>query len=125
MHSYDVTNSESSMKTDPELFIIESLQLEDERDGVQEGDIIARMLQVAGKQRTRYYYIRTRREIEEIIPIWGRSKLRYLHITCHANKYGIHTTFDFISYRDLEKFLHLIVLVVACLFLHARWRETH
>ena len=107
------------MKTDPELFIIESLQLEDERNGVQEGDIISRMLQVAGKQRTRYYYIRTRREMEEIIPIFGRSRLRYLHISCHANKHGMHTTFDFISYRELGKILapHIFgrrVFVSAC-----------
>jgi hypothetical protein len=106
-------------KTKPELFIIESLALKDEKAGRQEGDIISRMLQLAGKTGTRYYYIRTLRELEKMIELFGDSNYRYLHISCHADKSGMGTTFDNVSYADLGKMLrpHLSnrrVFVSAC-----------
>ena len=88
-----------------QLFIIESLRLKDERKRRQEGDIISRMLHLAGKRDTLYYYIRTRRELEKIIPIFGKSKYQYLHISCHANKHSFDTTFDSVSYFDLGTML--------------------
>lgn len=107
------------VKTNAELFIIESLALEDEEDGLQEGRIISDMLHLAGKKKTRYYYIRTRRELEKIIEIFGESKHRYLHISCHAGKSRFYTTFDTVSYARLSKMLrpHLQgrrVFVSAC-----------
>lgn len=88
-------------KTKPELFIIESLTLEDEKEQRQEGDIISRMLHLAGKTETQYFYIRTKRELEEIIDLFDESNYRYLHISCHGNREGMATTFDDISYAEL------------------------
>lgn len=92
-------------KTKPELFIIESLTLDDEQAGRQEGDLISRMLQLAGKTETQYFYIRTKRELEEIIDLFDESGYRYLHISCHANLQEMATTFDPISYVELGKML--------------------
>ncbi|MBL8705967.1 MAG: hypothetical protein JNM30_14040 [Rhodospirillales bacterium] len=92
-------------KTKPEVFIIESLTLNDEKKKRQEGDLIARMLQIAGKSGTQYFYIRTRRELEEIVDEFDDSCCRYLHISCHANRHGMATTFDDISYADLGQML--------------------
>ncbi|GAJ30308.1 MULTISPECIES: CHAT domain-containing protein [Alphaproteobacteria] len=92
-------------KTKPELFIIESLDLEDEDAGRQEGEILSRMLRLAGKSGTRYYYIRTKRELEEMIDLFDESDYRYLHISCHANTRGMATTFDNISFAELGEML--------------------
>ena len=114
-------SKDSSMRTrtNAELFIVESLTLENEKDNWQEGDIIARMLQLAGKKETRYYYIRTSRELKKIIHLFGQSQHRYLHISCHANESDFSTTFDAVQYAELGKMLrpHLRgkrVFVSAC-----------
>ena len=105
--------------TKPELFIIESAYMRDEKDDLKEGYIISDMLNLAGKRKTRYYYIRTCRELEKMIEIFGKSKHRYLHITCHADESGFDTTFDTVSYAELGGMLrpHLFgrrVFVSAC-----------
>ena len=42
-------------KTTPEVFIVESLRLEDEKQKLQEGKILANMLHISGKTETKYY----------------------------------------------------------------------
>lgn len=91
------------MSTKPELFIVESLTLSDEQARRQEGEILARMLRLSGKKNTKYYYIRTERELDEIIDLFDESDYRYLHISCHANGTGLATTFDAVSYSALGK----------------------
>ena len=107
------------IKTKPQLFIIESLDLEDEKKNLREGHLISNMLHLAGKRKTEYFYIRTSRELEEMIKIFGKSRHRYLHISCHANKSEFSTTFDDVEYPELGKMLrpHLRgrrVFVSAC-----------
>lgn len=94
-----------TVKTKPELFIIESLTLDDEKAKRQEGDIISRMLHLAGKTGTQYYYIRTVRELDEMIDLFDDSHYRYLHISCHADKSGMATTFDDVPYAVLGEML--------------------
>jgi hypothetical protein len=91
--------------TKPEVFIVESLTLKDEKNNRQEGELISRMLHLAGKRETEYYYIRTKLELDEIIDLFDESGCRYLHLSCHANKTGMATTFDDISYVELGKML--------------------
>jgi hypothetical protein len=107
------------MKTKPEVFIIESLDLDDEKHERQEGQILAKLLKLSGKRDTKYFYIRTERELDEIIDLFDESEYRYLHISCHANGGGMATTFDSISYEDLGKKLQNVlegkrVFVSAC-----------
>lgn len=92
-------------KTKPEVFIIESLSIEDERDNLQEGKLISNMLEIAGKKGTQYFYIRTKLELENIIDIFDESDCRYLHISCHANSNSMATTFDDLSYSELGAML--------------------
>ena len=94
-----------SVQTTPKLFIVESLNLDDEEAERQEGDIISRMLRLAGKTGTRYYYIRTVRELKKMIGLFDESHYRYLHISCHANTSGMATTFDEVPYTDLGEML--------------------
>lgn len=92
-------------ETRPEVFIIESLRLKDESKGWQEGEIISRMLRLSGKTATRYFYIRTERELRKIVALFKRSEHRYLHISCHADRTGMATTFDSLTYAQLGEIL--------------------
>ncbi len=92
-------------KTNPEVFIVESLSLEDEAARRQEGAILSRMLKLSGKVNTKYFYIRTERELEEIVDLFDDSQHRYLHLSCHADRTSMDTTFDCISFKKLGEML--------------------
>ena len=55
-----MSKSRMSKKTLPQLFIVESLKIEDEEEHRQEGDIVSRMLRLSGKKDTIYFYIYVR-----------------------------------------------------------------
>jgi len=65
------------MTTFAEVFIIESLHPENEGNGHFEGSIISQMLRLHGKL-PKYRYVRTRKEFENAIKQFGKSKYRYL-----------------------------------------------
>lgn len=75
----------------PEVFIIESLDPDDEGNGRFEGAIISRILDMHGKA-TKYRYVRTRKQFEIAVKQFGKSRYRYLHISCHADAEGMCTT---------------------------------
>jgi hypothetical protein len=87
-------------RTTPNVFIIESLKLEDESDGHFEGRFLEHILKLAGRE-VRYFYIRTRKEFIEILDQFETSRFRYLHISCHGNRNGIALTFDELSINEL------------------------
>ena len=91
-------------RTKAQVFIVESLRLEDEREERFEGQILKRILSLSGKAAA-YYYIRTRRELTKLMPVFDRSAFRYLHISCHANIDTMATTFDPISFATLGEIL--------------------
>lgn len=86
-------------KTLPYVFIIESLNFEDEKNQAYEGEIISRILSMSNIEH-RYYYIRTKREFEHFIDEFLESNYRYLHISCHGSEDKISTTLDDISFQD-------------------------
>ncbi|WP_058050213.1 hypothetical protein [Janthinobacterium sp. Ant5-2-1] len=92
------------MKTLPEVFIIESLDPDDEGNGRCEGVMISHILRLHGKN-PKYHYVRTRAEFEKAIDEFGRSRYRYLHISAHGNQEGLCTTnqeeIDFDELGDL------------------------
>ena len=92
-------------RTSPELFIVESLTFENEEERLFEGEILSRMLNLAGKTETRYYYIRTNRELGKILELFDKSRYRYLHLSCHANRHAMDTTFDAVSFEELGEML--------------------
>lgn len=78
--------------TKPEVFIIESLKL-DEEEHYREGEAIARSLRMSLKT-PQYRYVRTARELEHFVDEFEDSNYRYLHISCHGSKSGVSTTLD-------------------------------
>ena len=79
------------MKTKPEVFIIESLDPDDEGNGRFEGSIISQILRLHGKA-PKYCYVRTRREFGKAVKRFGESGYRYLHISTHGDGEGMSTT---------------------------------
>lgn len=88
----------SSAKTQPDVFIVESLRLEDELQRRFEGYFIKDILAASGKQ-CEYYYLRTERELVEILKEFEKSKYRYLHLSCHGLPNQMDTTFDSITLK--------------------------
>src|SRR5438445_3898064 len=64
---------EHLMKTTPDVFIIESLRLDDEEKQHSEGSFISHILRLAERQ-VRYYYIRTRSKLRLREQEWARVR---------------------------------------------------
>ncbi len=92
--------------TEPKVFIIESLEFDDEEENLFEGHIISSILRLS-KIESKYYYIRTKREFIEVLGLFYDSNFRYLHISCHGgkNKDSIWTTLDEIPFQELGEIL--------------------
>ena len=88
----------------PEVFIIESLELKDENKSRYEGRILCDILTLSNKVPL-YYYIRTKRELEKLSLEFAKSKYRYLHISCHGSDRGMDTTFDKVGFDELAEIL--------------------
>ena len=90
--------------TKPRVFIVESLRFSDEKDDLFEGKIISQILALSGSQ-AQYFYLRTKKELEEVIDEFEESSYRYLHFSCHGTKTGIDLTLDDMSFHELGKML--------------------
>ena len=87
----------------PEIFIIESLEFDDERAERFEGRIISEILTLSGKH-CEYCYIRTKRELKELLnqfetsryrvssPLLPRKQEHDLHNTRRNSVYRIRST---------------------------------
>jgi len=95
----------------PEIFIIESLDFDDERAERFEGRIISQILALSGKQ-CEYCYIRTKRELKALLERFASTSYRYLHLSCHGLEGGggIATTLDDILFQEfgplIKPYLH-------------------
>jgi hypothetical protein len=87
--------------TIPKIFIIESLTFEDEKAKRFEGKFLSHILKL-GNIDFDYYYIRTKKEFQEVLMIFNSSNYRYLHLSCHGDKEGLATTLDDISYDEFS-----------------------
>jgi hypothetical protein len=93
------------MNTLAEVFIIESLDPDDEGNGRFVGSIVSRILRLHGKE-PKYCYVRTREKFFEAVEQFGNSRYRYLHISTHADPKGICTTNqDEIDFHELADIL--------------------
>lgn len=93
------------MKTTADVFIIESLDPDDEGNGRFEGSFVAHILRLHGKA-PQYRYVRTREAFEEAIGEFGESNYRYLHISSHGEPEGLATTNqDEIDFDELAEML--------------------
>lgn len=92
----------TSESTVAEVFIIESLSLIDERKNRHEGEVLADVLRMCGKNPL-YYYIRTRAELVALVEEFAASRYRYLHLSCHGGEMELETTLDEISYIEFAQ----------------------
>lgn len=74
-----------------DVFIVESLDPDDEGNGRFEGSSISHVLRLHGKNPI-YRYVRTRARFIEAISELAASNYRYLHISAHADPEGMCTT---------------------------------
>ncbi len=82
------------------VFIIESLDFDDEQKQRFEGRILKDMLVLSGKE-VEYWYVRTWKELtDDIFQRFYDSKLRYLHLSCHGSATHVSLTLDDISFRE-------------------------
>jgi hypothetical protein len=88
--------------TEANVFIIESLRLDDEKKHRFEGKFLSQILRL-GNKKSMYYYIRTKKELGKILRLFGKSDYRYLHLSCHGDETSISTTLDRISFSELNE----------------------
>lgn len=93
MSEHDMT------ETFPQLFIIESLNFENEQDDHLEGGILRDILRLSNRTAD-YMYIRTSRELEVALERFQDSNKRYLHLSCHGNDHTVSLTLDNLSFRE-------------------------
>jgi hypothetical protein len=86
------------------VFIIESLSFDDEKNNRFEGRFLSQILHLGGKESI-YYYIRTKKELEKLLKLFKGSDYRYLHLSSHGDTESIYTTLDRIPFRELAKLL--------------------
>ena len=86
------------------VFIIETLKFEDEKEDMFEGKVMSKILRLNGIE-SEYYYIRTKQEFDEIIYKFDESNFRYLHISCHGSHNSLETTLDSILFEELSEIL--------------------
>ena len=101
-------NQEDMMKETKEkaeVFIVESLELDDEVEGRLEGKVLTEMLRLGGKKPL-YFYVRRKQELKEVLQLFKESNYRYLHLSCHGNEESIFTTLDEIQFKELGMFLN-------------------
>jgi len=95
-----MNNSSIRTKTKFSLYIIESLRFEDEARR-REGKILKDILRLAD-HRVHYVYIRTKRELEEVLYKFQDSESRYLHLSSHGNEENIELTLDRVTWRAIK-----------------------
>lgn len=86
--------------TQPEVFIIESLSKEDEAAHRYEGQRLADILRLSGKN-PKYVYFQSKAEIPHLLALYRQSDYRFLHVSCHASATTLLTTNDEIPYTAL------------------------
>jgi hypothetical protein len=93
------------MNTYPDVFIIESLDPDDEGNGRLEGTIISHVLRLHQKQ-PQFRYVRTRDQFAEALQEFESSAYQYLHISAHGHRRGLVTTnLDEITSTELASLL--------------------
>lgn len=90
------------LNTRPEVFILESLNKEDEKHRRFEGRILSDMLHLCGKN-PKYYYFQTEKELPHLVGLFRESRYRYLHISSHASTTEIGTTEGSLTYERFAR----------------------
>jgi hypothetical protein len=71
------------MSTKVGLFVVESRKIKEEAKGKRQGLVLTEMMALLGIK-SEYRYIRTQKELEEMVSQYYDSKFRYLHFSMHG-----------------------------------------
>jgi len=93
-----------SKATKAEVFIIESLRLDDKINQRYEGRRIHDILVMSGKS-PKYFYFQEVSELPHLLELFKQSNYRFLHFSCHAALDKVMTEYDAISYVEFSKLL--------------------
>lgn len=85
-----------------DVFIIESLGKDDEREHRFEGQRLADLLRISGKN-PKYYYFQSVKELHAIFELFKLSHYRFLHVSCHASLTHISATNDSVTYAEFAR----------------------
>jgi hypothetical protein len=83
------------------VFIIESMDIVNEGNGKLDGWILKTILDLCDIE-NQYYYIRTKKELENIIEIFDESEYAFLHLACHGSESSLSLCYDDITFDELE-----------------------
>jgi hypothetical protein len=87
-----------------DVFIIESLTTKNEAEHLYEGQRLAELLRLSGKN-PKYFYFQSKRELPHLLELFKLSNYRYLHISCHASIDCLATTNETLTYAEFAKIL--------------------
>jgi len=92
------------MKSKPRVFIVESLRFADEKQDLFEGKIVSQILALSCSP-SEYVYLRTKKELEEVMDHFEESGYRYLHFSCHGNSNKLSLTLDDLPFDEFGEML--------------------
>jgi len=90
--------------TVPGIFLIESSRRDQELLPLRERFALEEVLSSSGR-RLQCHYIRTFKELVELVKEFDESRFRYLHISSHGNRERIALTYDTVALPDLASLL--------------------
>jgi len=85
-----------------DVFIIESLNKIDESRHRYEGQRLAELLRLSGKN-PKYFYFQSKDELPHLLKLFELSDYRYLHVSCHASSDTVATTNEDLTYAEFAK----------------------
>jgi hypothetical protein len=92
----------------PDVFIIESNSLKNEKDRYSEGEMLCQLLRMIGKK-PEYRYIRTAKELRVMAKEFAKSRYRYLHMGCHGSHDAFGLTLDVVSFQDYADIIGSVI----------------
>ncbi|MDI1336122.1 MAG: hypothetical protein PSU94_08075 [Lacunisphaera sp.] len=92
-----------SSKTVPEVFIVESVDEDDEEANRYDGRRLYETLCLHPGRLPRYYYIRTKQELREMARLFVQSNYRWLHFSCHGNRREFGLRLDPLSFPEFAR----------------------
>ena len=89
------------------VFIIESMDWENERQGKLSRFALKGILELSGIP-NEYYYVRTKVELKKVMKEFKKSDLFFLHLACHGDSNGLEFTLYYLDFDVLGKIMGLI-----------------
>jgi hypothetical protein len=86
------------------VFIIESMDLKNETNKKLDGFALKTILDLSDIP-NKYFYVRTKLELEYLVEEFKESKYRYLHIACHGNAKGLSLCIEDVLFSELDEIL--------------------